>query len=251
MSSPHLLITGNSHVIALADALAEGRPEDRRAALTDVRVFPLGNGRFETSTFSRVGADGHEAGVQFTVEPYAASLRRHAGRDSIEPVPGERWGFVLVNHNARIYRQATWLTHEPASIVAAGRQPVTQGVVRRAAERDHEGVRGFFEHLQTAGVDFFAISAPPPRRDHPAVGWGVRPEVIAHIDRTARQVWSEWLDARGIAMVPPPEGSADADGFLLPELASRRIHKERRDKHHANADYGAQQLRQIAVTFAT
>jgi hypothetical protein len=246
MSSPELLITGNSHVIALADALAEKQPQGRVTDPIEAKVFPLGNGRFETRTFSRVNPDGDGAGVEFTVGPYAASLRRHTDRDAIAPVPGERWGFVLVNHNARIYRHATWLTHEPASVAAAGKQPVTQGVVRRAAERDHKGVRAFFKHLQTAGVDFFAISAPPPRRDHPAVGWGVRPEVIAHIDRTARQVWSEWLDAQDIAMVPPPEGSADAEGFLLPELASQRIHKERRDKHHANAAYGAQQLRQIA-----
>ena len=251
MSTSPLLITGNSHVIALADALSEGQATGRKPESINAKVFPLGNGRFEIDTFSRVETNGDTPGVRFTVETYAASLSHHAGRDRIAPVEGERWGFVLVNHNARIYRQATWLTHEPASIMTARKQPVTQGLVRRVAERDHRGVRTFFEHLQDAGVDFFAISAPPPRLDHPAVRRGVRREVIAHIDGTARQVWAEWLDDRGIAMVPPPENSTDADGFLLPELASRRIHMGKRDRHHANAKYGARQLGQIAATFAT
>lgn len=219
-----VFLTGNSHIVALRTAA------HRRGGFT---TFPLGNGRHETTTFSERSGEG----VRFTVPDYQDKLGRFTGLETISPGPGT-WGFLLINHNARIYQHPCWRRFEPASLSSNGSTPVSEAVVREILLDDHQGVREFFEQLLDSGVDFFAISGPPPRRDHPAIEEGTRREVVQHLDRLSRDIWSSWLATMGIDLVEPPQESVDAEGFLRPEYARRQMGDGQPDPHHANEEYG-------------
>lgn len=232
-----LAVAGNSHVVALAAGNAE--------AGVEARIFALGNGRHEPEVFSRTAGGT----VSMLVEQYAENLARHTGSATIQP--DLTWGLLQVNHHARIYRDDTWLTWEPAAVCSPDRVPLSQGLLEQVMERDQLGVRRFFTDLSATGVDFFAVSAPPPRRDHPAIRRGVRPEVVRHIDATGRTAWANWLGEHGIHLVAPPQESWAADGFLEQQLAATTNRQGTPDTHHANATYGAAMMRAIADHVAT
>jgi len=219
-----VFLAGNSHIVALRTAA------HRRGGF---KTFPLGHGRYETTSFSRRAGEG----VRLTAPDYQANLHRFTGLDSITAERG-RWGFLLINHTARIYQHPCWRRFEPAALAHDDSSPVSDAVVHAMVVEDHAGVRAFFEQLRGSGVDFFAISGPPPRRDHYAIDEGTRPEVVLHLDRFARQVWRSWLAAEGIDVIDPPTESIDDEGFLLPELAREHLGNGERDPHHANEQYG-------------
>lgn len=221
-------VCGNSHVAALA-----------ASAGPDVTVFPFGNGRHERERFSRLG-DGV---VHLTPQQYADNVARFTGHDAL--TRDHTWGLLMVNHNARIYRSPMWLRHAPWQVARPRQRPVSDDLLRTMIERDQAGVRLLFEDLQAAGIDCFAISAPHPRRDGAAVGKGIRPAVIAHIDRVARTVWQEWLDERGIALVTPPPETVNQAGMLRDRFAQATLGDGRADPHHANEEYGALMVQRI------
>jgi hypothetical protein len=223
-----VFIAGNSHVGELVGGNA--------AVGVDATIFSFGSARHETDVFSERRGDA----VGFLVEEYETAVRKNTSRDVI--AAGTRWGFLQVNHNVRIYRHGTWLTYEPAAIARPGTIPVSHAALVAMIERDQRGVRRFFEQLKAAGVDFFAISAPPPRSDHRAIKRGVRPETILHIDRVAREVWSAFLADLGVETVQPPAESWTDEGFLDPRFNHHLAH----DRHHANDDYGALMMARIA-----
>ncbi len=219
-------VCGNSHIAALA-AGAEDLPPD-----PEVRFFPLGTGRYERSDFSLRGADG----VELLPQRYQQNLEDYTGHQAI--VPGPRWGFLLVNSTARVHRHPMWQSFGPSDLVQSGRTPVTASLLGSILQRDHEGVRGFFMQLLGAGVDFFAVSAPHPRQGGKTFRRRVPREVIGRIDATSREMWRQWLGARGIPLVEPPPETATEDGFLRNEYALTVLANGERDPHHANAAYG-------------
>lgn len=227
-------ITGNSHVVCLrhaGDALAE----------VGAAAFPLGNGKFESERFSRV-----ESGrVVLDPEQYRTNVERRTGAPTIGA--DAVWGFLQIGHGARVWRDATWLTHAPAAVAGADLQPVSAQVLTAIIERDQAGLRAFYEDLLACGVRFFAIAAPAPRRDHPAlVTRGIRPEVVAEIDRAARRIWRSWLAERGVPLVEAYDASTDADGFLHAHLGATSTPGGEPDRSHANDEYGRLLLPGIA-----
>lgn len=232
-----VFLAGNSHMVALRAAA------HRHGGFT---AFPLGHGRFETTTFSEPAGKG----VRFTVPEYAEKLARFADQETITPGFGT-WGFLQINHNARVYQHPCWRRFEPASLARRGSTPVSDSVVRAIIDEDHTGVREFFEQLSTAGIDFFAISGPPPRRDHYAIEAGTRAEVVQHIDRLAREIWASWLATRQIDVVDPPEDCVDGDGFMLPEYTRKLMGDGQPDPHHANEQYGDLMIAKISAHLGT
>jgi len=111
-------------------------------------------------------------------------------------------------------------------------------MLERMIYRDQIGVRTFYDQLLRTRVPFFAISAPPPRRDHVAVERGVRLEVISYIAAVARELWEKFLGDRGVEIVGVPDAAKDSSGFLLPEYALVRVVNGVKDSHHANRSYG-------------
>ncbi len=231
-----VFLAGNSHIVALRTAAF------RRGGFT---TFPLGNGRYEMTTFS----ERTDRGVRFTDADLADRLARHAKLDQI--TPGPTWGFLQINHNARIYQHPCWRRFEPAGIARRGTTSVSEAVVRSIIEDDHAGVRQFFGHLQDAGVNFFAISGPPARRDHYAIEEGTRGEIVQYVDRLSREMWADWLRAQRIPLIDPPAESVDDDGFLRPEYARVQMGNGEPDPHHANELYGDLMIDKIVAHLGT
>lgn len=232
-----VFLTGNSHIVALRAAA------HRHGGFT---TFPLGNGRFETTSFSERAGDG----VRFTAPDYQEKLGRFTALETITSEHGP-WGFLLINHNARIYQHPSWRRFEPAAIARQGSTPVSEAVLRAILLDDHAGVRAFFEQLRESGVDFFAVSGPPPRLDHYAIAEGTRPEVVQYVDRLSRSLWSTWLETMQIDLIEPPEESVDAEGFMLPEYARLEMGNGEPDPHHANEQYGDLMIMKIQAYLAS
>ncbi|GAA4668503.1 hypothetical protein GCM10023226_00570 [Nocardioides nanhaiensis] len=232
-------ITGNSHVIALARA---ERPAALTQALGEVLVYPWGNGRHESEVFTRREGDG----VALTVPQYATATERHTGHPHLRP--DRHWVVLGPGHAARTFRDPTWRTHAPAALRLPGVEPVSDGLLTALLERDQRGLRALYRDALAAGLQVVALSAPPPRRDHRAITDGTPAAVVAHLDTTAYRLWERWLAAEGVPLVPRPAGTADDEGFLLPELAARTTPRGTPDHHHANEAYGALALAELART---
>lgn len=219
-----LCICGNSHVRALRAgmrALAGQIGEE-------VTVFPLGTADNEAQAFSTI-----EGGrVVLTNDRFRKKLAKNFGVSSFDPAL--RWGVCLGTHNARLFRNESWLRAAPAWLGLEGLQPVPEAVFARIVAADQQHIRTFLDQLLETGVRPFVISAPWPVRHHPIMTeTGVRPDIVQAIDGKARALFTAWLADRGIDIVTPPPGTADADGFLRPELA-----KGGDDPYHGNARYG-------------
>ena len=232
-------VTGNSHIGALAAGFRTIAP-DR----SDVRVFALGNGKYESTPFStRSGTV-----ITMLVPAYREKLLRCTGSEAIDT--SARWGFCSVNHNSRIYRDPRWQVNEPASIATRRRGRVSDAQLQAILERDHDGVRRLFEQLLDLGVAFFAISAPPPRQDLKAFERGTRREVVGYINNVARELWRNWTQSRGICLIEPPPSSLTADGFLETRYQAPDLPDGRRDPHHANPEYGVLMMQRILAHLA-
>ncbi|WP_369371478.1 hypothetical protein AB1046_22345 [Promicromonospora sp. Populi] len=241
--APDAWIAGNSHLISMVMAMenadfatrassAEGSEEKRWTVDGTTLAFArFGSGQIETDVFSKV-VDGKVTLINPT---YRKQFRRSSGTPFVSP---ERlWGFCNINNNSRIFRRPMWQKHAPTHLAHPGASPVSYDVVRAIVERDHHGVRVFFKQLQQVGVEFFAISAPGPRRDHPAARTQYGRDLALYIDALSRELWHEWLDGRGIAVIEPPAQTIDDDGFLREDLYHVRA-TDPPDVSHGNAVYG-------------
>ena len=220
-----LFICGNSHVRALRagmQALAGQVPA------TQVTVFPLGTADNEAAPFSTI----ENGRVVLTNGRFRAKLYKNFGFTSFEPV--QRWGLCLGTHNARLFRNESWLRAAPAWLGLPGMQPVPEAVFAQMVATDQQHIRAFIDQLLETGLRPFLISAPWPVRHHPIMAeTGVRPEIVRAIDARARALFGAWLAERGLDLIQPPPGTADAEGFLKPEMA-----KGGDDPYHGNHRYG-------------
>lgn len=252
-STPDAWIAGNSHVIALVDGLAEpsrdplGTPGPRFAdgakrwavENTTLAFTRLVSGAVETEVFSEV-FDGR---VRLRDPKLRRTFRADSGTYHI--TPDRLWGFCNVNNNGRIFREPMWQEHAPSHLAHGRFAPLTDDVVRAIVERYHHGVRVFFEQLRQAGVDFFAVSAPAPRRDHPAARTEAGREITHYVDSFSRSVWREWLHERDIPLIEPPSETVADDGFLREDLHHVKTTRPP-DVSHGNARYGKLVVAEIA-----
>ncbi|WP_253869751.1 hypothetical protein [Promicromonospora umidemergens] len=248
--TPGAWIAGNSHLISMLLALENSEVASRTSSAkggeekrwtvdgTTLSFVRLGSGKIEPYVFSRV-ADGRVAPID---QNYRSQFHRLSGAPHVSP---ERlWGFCNINNNSRIFRKPMWQEYAPSHLAHPGASPLSYDVVRAIVERDHHGVRVFFEQLKQVGVEFFAISAPAPRRDHPAARTEYGRDLALYIDALARELWHEWLDERGIAVIEPPAQTIDDDGFLREDLHHVRA-TQPPDFTHGNAAYGRMVIAEI------
>ncbi|GAA4692275.1 hypothetical protein APR04_002051 [Promicromonospora umidemergens] len=247
-------IAGNSHVICLAEAarrsvaggarhLSAKGISPRHFTVGDAGIFFTGITK-DTLTPNMFGAVDRGS-LKFTDQRFQQDLAGWTGETTVPAT--SPWGICNVaNTSRRLYRDATWLTFAPTHLARAGLTPVTDDAIRAMLERDHRGARKLYERLAFLGVPTFAISGPPLRRDHPAIAEdGYRAELLQHLDSLAREVWRDWLVNRGLALIEPPIGTADADGFLRPEFENVR-EAGAADRIHANELYGDLMVARIA-----
>jgi len=234
-------ICGNSHVGALKLGLDMLEP----AMASGIKVFPFGSALIELAPFS--ARDG--AAVRLTDPEYLAFLKRFTG---LQAITGEHlWGFCMGTHTAHIYRDTFWAEAEPSEICRPEVRPVSTGMLNAIIDDEQRQVLEFFGQVKAAGIRFFAVSAPPPRQDHPSFRRGVRRETVAFVDRRARDIFAGKLAAEGIDFILPPDEAATSDGFLKEEYGAGFKPNGKFDPHHANAAYGAMMMRKIAAYVAS
>jgi len=227
-----LVILGDSHTKALSDALAAEPPVEG----LQIECKPICSGVAFRSRFHEVGPQG----VTFVDPRHRERLAMLSGSPVFVSSPDVTYGLVMGFHTAAICRNRTWTRHAPAGVATRlGLQAVSTQVIREISLHEKRNVFAFFDDLKAAGVRFFAISAPQPRRSHPCLRQGIGEATLLAVDRLVREICAEKLQADGIAACLPPREAEDGDGFLLPKYEQR----QEGDDHHANAAYGAIMLR--------
>lgn len=249
-ATPDAWIAGNSHLISMLLARESsdvaprtswvGDGEEKRWTVDDTTLAfaRFGSGKIETEVFSKV-VDGKVTLVDPT---YRQQFRRLSGTPFVSPE--HLWGFCNINNNSRIFRRPMWQKYAPTHLMHPGASPLSYDVVRAVVEHDHHGVRVFFKQLKKVGVEFFAISAPAPRRDHPTARTQYGRDLALYIDALSRDIWHEWLDERGITVIEPPAQTVDEDGFLREDLHHVRDTLPP-DVSHGNAAYGRMLVTEI------
>lgn len=226
------VITGDSHTKSLSDAFEAAPPR------TDIEITckPVCSGAAFREPFHEVTREG----VRFTDAAYQKRLEILSGSRHFVASPDMRYGLMMGFHTAGIYRDPTWVRHAPSGLAAKlGLQAVSSQVIRAIGLDRQRNVLAFFEALKAAGVNFFAMSAPPPRRSHPCLRRGISAATLLTVDKLARTACADRLREAGIPILLPPEQTIDPEGFLLPPYEQ----KEKGDHHHANVTYGAIMLR--------
>lgn len=249
-ATPDAWIAGNSHLISMLLALEKSdtapqtssaeNGEEKRWTVdgTTLAFARFGSGKIEPDVFSKV-VNGR---VALAESSYRNQFRRLSGTPFVSPE--HLWGFCNINNNSRIFRRPMWQNYAPSHLTHPGVSPVSYDVVRAIVERDHHGVRVFFKQLKQVGVEFFAISAPGPRRDHPAARTQYGRDLALYIDTLSRNVWHEWLAERDIAVIEPPAQTLADDGFLREDLHHVRA-TQPPDVSHGNAAYGRMVVAEI------
>lgn len=231
-----IVITGNSHVNALRLGAVQLGAEVSKMADREVRIGMLGNGKFTHRQFFREC----DAGAVIVQPEYVEALTALTGAD-VMGQPGVTYGICLGFHSPPVFRQPMWQVSALSEHLAGARtRPISSAVLDAMVVHNNRYMYSFFDALSRAGVDFFVISAPPPRRDHPCLVKTPLSTVIA-VDAAFRSSVARHLQSKDIQYVMPPSETYDDDGFLLDKLAMRAP----RDVHHGNADYGCLMLRKV------
>ncbi|MDP5220298.1 GSCFA domain-containing protein [Ruegeria sp. 2205SS24-7] len=206
---------------------------------TDVHVFALGSGAYETNPFSEI----RDSRIFFTEPLYSERLETATSEVSIDDT--HVWGLVTGTHNNRILRGEFWKEATPACLDHPDLRPVSRAVVDAIIDDDQRYIKAFLAQLKQIKAKFFVISCPPVRRNSVIAGSGIPLDIISAIDSRARQCFTNWLSEQGIPFIAPPEGTMDDQGFLLKEYSLEKTFTGKRDPHHANADYGTLMYKQI------
>ncbi|PWE27440.1 hypothetical protein C4N9_17455 [Pararhodobacter marinus] len=235
-----IFVAGNSHTVALAKGA-----QSVGASAAALQFFGFGSGAIEVTPFSR--REGNR--VVMRDRDYAQNLRRATGDDGIDA--SHVWAIVMGTHNYRIVRGHFWGEAAPSALAGTQLRPLSDAVIDQIISDDQAQIRAFLENLLLIGARFLVVSCPPLRRDTPNIRAGMPTASLLDVDRRARASLLDWLDARDIPFVAPPEGVTDADGFLLPDFAQTHTPSGTPDPHHANAAYGALMLEKLVAAIDT
>jgi hypothetical protein len=232
-------ITGNSHVVALADAL-NSDPE----LLPNAQAFPIGSGQYTQSSFSAMVSNE----VVPTVEQYQRILMKVTDLPHFDA--NARWGLVLGSNTTRIIKHMFWSESEPSAVCQKGKRPISTATIETIIDRDQQPVLEFLDQFKTRGIEVFVISCPPFRSDH----WSLNrakgkkstsEETALYLDRMARARFTSKLEKMNVRFVTPPKDTMTEKGFLRPEYCRRDSKSGKQDRHHANAEYGVKMLGKI------
>lgn len=232
-----IYVTGNSHVGALASALASLKPP-----LKEVTAFPLGSGAQEITHFAEHVGDR----VVMRSAAYKKNLVTKTGQASIGCE--QLWVFVMGTHNMRILRGPFWRNAAPSSLQLEGKRPISEGVLNKIIHSDQKNILNFFSDLKKVGARFIIASCPPVRRDILVDRQGIPVEVVSYVNTRALNSVYQWLEEQNIPIVLPPKVCMDDEGFLRHEFAKLKTASGEIDPHHANLEYGKLMISEILET---
>lgn len=232
-----LLLTGDSHVVALGRALADGPATAAPVAACKLFSFPK-----TLESFFQV-VDGQ---VRLTDAEAVKALRAATGMSHFADRDSKMsYGLSMAYTTSIILWSEQWRTHRPWRTCGAHHQPVSNGAIEQITLHHYRHVFAFFEALIEHRVDFFAIEAPPVRRDDKAIGKTISADAILELDRLVRGFVGVRLRALGVHTIAAPAEAIDpgsnGHGFLKPAFEERTPG----DHHHANRAYGELQLAEI------
>ncbi|WP_372574540.1 hypothetical protein [Ruegeria jejuensis] len=229
-----LFICGNSHTAAIKQGMIRVGKKS-----TDVHVFALGSGAYETAPFSEVRGNR----IFFTEPLFSERVETATSEVSIDDT--HVWGLVTGTHNNRILRGEFWKEATPTCLDHPDMRPVSRAVVDAIIDDDQRYIKAFLAQLKQINAKFFVISCPAVRRNSVIAESGIPLDIISAIDSRARQRFTDWLTEQDIPFIAPPEGTMDDQGFLLKEYSLEKTFTGKRDPHHANADYGTLMYQKI------
>lgn len=229
------VIIGNSHTVALKLALEKSQ---LNAKPFDVVV--LGSAREERDLFFSVNQDE----VSFLPPIWNTKLKNFSGSSFLKQEI--RWGFLLGSNARVIYRNPFWRDAEPAEICGAKKQPISIDVLDACITDSFKFTINFFKQLKKARINYFVVSGPPPRADHPCLTHGTNPLVVTYIENRMKILLKRFLQSEKIDFVDYPKSVVKDDGFLKEEFANAKTYNGVFDVHHANARYGEIMNQKIA-----
>jgi len=231
-----LIITGDSHVNALREGADLLTSEELASWAGRLKIGSLGTGSIALSRFSKVVSGK----VVFDNSRYSRAFLALNVRGFFR-TGGVKYGMSFGFHSLPVVASLTWKDVLPWTIASKyGREPVSSGVLTAMMAENNKHMHVFYEQLLAAKIDFFVISAPPLRADHP-IFTELEAEVILEVDREFRKASGDFFAERGIQVVYPPEIVYASKGILRRDLA--KIAPD--DTHHGNSEYGRIMLQHI------
>jgi len=229
-----IVVTGDSHISALKSGIdllqAEGD------SLVDY-VFD----------FKPLGLGGHLIKPFFADRGDYAEMTDPIIKKRVQRLPlledGEFQPYYAISgamHSIRLWRDVNFWTKYTPFCQQEGLIPVSVGLLRHAVLNDQLYICKLIEIMQRSGVKLFVIEAPKPFKHH-RIHNDVDSEVIVYVDRFYRQVFKDWLAAKGVPVVEVPASCYDSEGFMLNEFRSDNLG----DANHANKDFGAIMAKEI------
>lgn len=237
----NIVIVGDSHVVALQEAWSS--IADRET------LFPNFSGRLSIGMLA-FGAqflkpfhtlDGDV--LKFTNPQMAEQFTKLTGDSEAAIRRGDErsFAFSLGFHGVALFNYKMWerFTVSPSM---PQKQYVSRAALREMILSLNAQILNFYQDLQSLGVRFTAISAPPlPKtyldgKFHPHY----EAQEIADLRRSYVDLFAGIMTEKGLAFIPPPDGVMK-DGYLLDHLSAQRQIGD----FHANAQYGALLLPKI------
>lgn len=234
-----IALFGDSHIVALGNALADLPAPERQFNGTQVKVSKSFSFPDALRPFFQV----KDESIAFVSGTTREEMRRTFGSAAID---GSFRDTVLAISmpftTIRVVRHKTWRTQAPISLGANPRlHGVSSAVLYEATVSHYRHILSFFKALKDAGHTVIAVSGPPPRLDDPRVA-RYKPDIVLAADSAVRGIMVSELEKIGVPVVLPPEES-----YVGPNRTGglREEYYNRRDRHHANVQYGKLMLLKV------
>jgi hypothetical protein len=220
----NVLITGDSHVIALLRANAEMREQNGNIAPT-IDVRQLGPGLSLSRPFLADRGDYAEITNSECYKRFKRLPPEDAKYDVI--------GISAPVHSTRVWRQLEWKDFTlPDESSLGGESLISQGTLRKIIDDEIDPSLELIDILRRT-TPVFVIEGPWPFRRHPAVTANGEAKV-QYLHKVFRARALAALKDRDIPVVEFDPLWADDAGFTLPKFRNSR-HK---DYHHGNVEFG-------------
>ncbi|RVN12654.1 hypothetical protein CN112_07070 [Sinorhizobium meliloti] len=234
------VIIGDSHVNALREAAGRLSKSDMEAVGRSLNIGSLGTGSLALVPFCRA----HKGRVFFSDGRYNRAFTNLTGGSHFQA--DVEYGVLFGFHSLPVVTDDTWRTSAPWRVAKKhGLSPVSSAVIDEMVCDNNQHIYELYEYLISFRVQFFVISAPPIRADHPFFK-EVDCKLALAVDHEFRASASTFFRDRGVEVIFPPADVYDKDGFMRDDLAR----KEPKDFHHGNASYGEIMLRHILKIIA-
>ncbi len=234
-----IVITGDSHVTALAKALRSFELEKGI-----YKAHALGNG----AHFAKPFFETTQEGIRLTNKQMVSFSKAFLmGEDTFCPLEGKKFGLSLGFYSARVTSSIDWKTHYVVNGFRTEHDqvPVSSGMIEAIIQQDLKYIFQFYQALQKGGAEVTIIPAPPPSRRLRTLKRGVPAGRVMELNHTYLSIAQSACETFGFKVLRYPEGCTDECGFLLEEYA----HEKKSDHLHAGQPYALKMAEIVREAF--